>query len=315
MFSSIAMLAFVFDTCIGDPRSRFHPVVLIGNLIGRLEKLLLNTTDGQIKKRCLGLVLVILTLSVVGLITMFLINIALKIDSFLFYILNILLLSFTISPRSLRQAGIEIRDFLLDNDLKNARIKVGWIVGRDTSQLDQRDITRATIETIAENIVDGIISPLFYYFIGGVPLAVLYRAVNTLDSMIAYKNDKYIDFGMAAAKIDDFFNFIPARLTAGMIICVAFFLNLNYKQAYQSILSDAKKHPSPNSGFSEAGVAGALGIQLGGVNYYFGIPSFRAYMGIKTRELVPHDITKAIEIMYGTTIFFLLLASIGCFLW
>ena len=198
--------------------------------------------------------------------------------------------------------------------MENARIKVGWIVGRDTKNLDQANITRATVETIAENIVDGIISPLCYYFIGGVVFAVFYRTVNTLDSMIAYKNDKYIDFGMFAAKLDDLFNYIPARLTAIMIIIVAFCLQFDFKQAYRSIGQDAKKHPSPNSGYSEAGVAGALGVQLGGLNYYFGTPSFRAYMGEKKNELLPMHITHTIYIMYGvTTLFLVWVAAIGYF--
>lgn len=314
MIINIAVLAFTFDIFIGDPRSKFHPVVLIGNLISILEKFLLNSSDGKTKKRLSGVLLVISTLTIVTSITWSFLHYLYNLNLWIFYLANIILLSFTISPRSLAQAGIEIRNYLLRNDLENARIKVGWIVGRDTKNLDQANITRATVETIAENIVDGIISPLCYYFIGGVVFAVFYRTVNTLDSMIAYKNDKYIDFGMFAAKLDDLFNYIPARLTAIMIIIVAFCLQFDFKQAYRSIGQDAKKHPSPNSGYSEAGVAGALGVQLGGLNYYFGTPSFRAYMGEKKNELLPMHITHAIYIMYGVTILFLVwVAAIGYF--
>ncbi|WP_418626880.1 adenosylcobinamide-phosphate synthase CbiB [Anaerosinus sp.] len=314
MIINIAVLAFIFDIFIGDPRSKFHPVVLIGNLISILEKFLLNSSDGKTKKRLSGVLLVISALTIVTSITWSFLHYLYNLNLWIFYLANIILLSFTISPRSLAQAGIEIRNYLLRNDLENARIKVGWIVGRDTKNLDQANITRATVETIAENIVDGIISPLCYYFIGGVVFAVFYRTVNTLDSMIAYKNDKYIDFGMFAAKLDDLFNYIPARLTAIMIIIVAFCLQFDFKQAYRSIGQDAKKHPSPNSGYSEAGVAGALGVQLGGLNYYFGTPSFRAYMGEKKNELLPMHITHTIYIMYGVTILFLVwVAAIGYF--
>lgn len=314
MIINIAVLAFIADTFIGDPRSKFHPVVLIGSLISILENFFLDISDGKIKKRLYGMLLVITTLTIVVAITEGLLYYLNYLNIWTFYLANIILLSFTISPRSLAQAGIEIRNYLLHNDLDNARIKVGWIVGRDTKNLDQADITRATVETIAENIVDGIISPLFYYFIGGVVCAVFYRTVNTLDSMVAYKNDKYIDFGMFAAKLDDVFNYIPARLTAIMIVIVAFFLHFDFKQARRSICQDAKKHPSPNSGYSEAGVAGALGVQLGGLNYYFGVPSFRAYMGEKKNELIPMHITHTIYIMYGVTILFLVWMSAIAFL-
>jgi len=171
-------------------------------------------------------------------------------------------------------------------------------------------VTRATVETIAENIVDGIISPLFYFALGGLPLAFLYRAVNTMDSMIGYKSDKYIAFGMVAARTDDVFNLIPARITAALIILTALILRFDSKNAFRSIKRDARKHPSPNSGYAEAGVAGALGVRLGGTNYYGGIKSFRAYMGEEREKLAPVHIQQTISIMYlvtGLFVFFITL--------
>jgi adenosylcobinamide-phosphate synthase len=188
--------------------------------------------------------------------------------------------------------------------MEQARYKVGWIVGRDTANLNTAEVTRATVETVAENIVDGIISPLFYAVLGGVPLAFLYRAVNTMDSMIGYKNEKYQDFGMVAARVDDVFNYIPARITGLYIILAAALLKKDVKGAFQAIKRDAVKHPSPNSGFSEAGVAGALGIRLGGLNYYGGVPSLRAYMGVAKCQLTPIYIEHTIQIMYMVTILF-----------
>jgi len=220
-----------------------------------------------------------------------------------------LLLSATISPRSLAEAGKEIYRYLEQGDLVKARFKVGWIVGRDTENLNVANITRATVETIAENIVDGIISPLFYFFVGGLPLAMLYRAVNTMDSMIGYKNDKYLYFGRAAARLDDLLNFIPARLTGGLIVAIAFLYRLDYCGSWRVMRRDAKKHPSPNGGYPEAAVAGALNIRLGGLNYYFGKPSFRSYMGEALQELMPAHIQQTIGLMYGVTLAFLLLAS------
>jgi adenosylcobinamide-phosphate synthase len=309
----IPTIAFMIDCVIGDPRSNWHPVVLIGNLISFFEKKLLNSKDTPCKKQIAGAILVVFVLIITYSLTWTILYFANNINYWLAYFFAAIILSFTISPRSLAEAGIQIRNALRKNDLENARKKVGWIVGRDTDKLSVGEITRATVETIAENIVDGIISPLFYFIIGGAPLAVLYRAVNTMDSMIAYKNDKYIDFGKLAARIDDIFNFIPARITAILIVLISLVLCLDYKQSAKMILRDARKHPSPNSGYSEAGVAGALNIRLGGLNYYFGVASLRAYMGDCNVTIMPEHISKTIYIMYGVIILFIVLSFLALF--
>jgi len=309
----IPTLAFLIDCIIGDPISKFHPVVLIGNLISFFEKKLLNPKDTQSKKKLTGAILVVFVLTITYSLTWIILYFANTINTWLAYFCSAIILSFTISPRSLAEAGIQIHDYLIKNDLVNARQKVGWIVGRDTENLSIEEITRATVETIAENIVDGIISPLFYFIIGGAPLAILYRAVNTMDSMIGYKNDKYIDFGKAAARVDDILNFIPARITAILIILISLILRLDYRQSTKMILRDAHKHPSPNSGYSEAGVAGALNIRLGGLNYYFGIASLRAYMGDHNISIIPEHISKTIYIMYGVIILFIIISFLLLF--
>jgi adenosylcobinamide-phosphate synthase len=163
---------------------------------------------------------------------------------------------------------------------------------------------------MSENIVDGILSPLFYALLGGAPLAMLYRAVNTMDSMLGYRNDRYSDFGMAAARTDDVFNYIPARISGALIVIVALFIGFSAKGAAAAIFADAAKHPSPNSGISEAGVAGALGIQLGGLNYYGGIPSQRATMGIPRETLSHRHILQTAWFVYGVTVFFCLGSAI-----
>lgn len=298
------ILAIFFDAIIGDPRSKLHPVVLIGNLIGLIESKLLKPNYPSIKKKCLGLLLVLLVLSTTYSAVWLIIYFLETIHPYAAFIGSAVLLSFTISPRSLAEAGEEIRRYLLQKNLEQARYKVGWIVGRDTKNLDVSEVTRATVETIAENIVDGIISPLFYFAIGGVPLAFLYRAVNTMDSMVGYKNEKYLDFGMAAARTDDLFNFIPARITAMLIIISALLLRYDAKNSLYSIKRDAHKHPSPNSGYAEAGVAGALGVRLGGLNYYGGVESFRAYMGEVRTNLSPVHIRQTVYIMGLVTALF-----------
>ncbi|MGL5513996.1 MAG: adenosylcobinamide-phosphate synthase CbiB [Sporomusa sp.] len=305
MTEYIALAAVIIDRIVGDPRTSFHPVVIIGNFIAWLERLLLSAGHSPRCKQLSGMLLVTVVLASVYTAAWLVMTALAALHPWAVYIGGALLLSFTISPRSLAEAGREIAGFLNAGNMEQARYKVGWIVGRDTAALDTTGVTRATVETVAENIVDGIISPLFYLIVGGVPLACMYRAVNTLDSMVGYKNEKYQDFGKAAARLDDVFNYIPARITGLLIIIAAALLKLDAGSAYRAIRQDAGKHPSPNSGLAEAGVAGALGIRLGGLNYYGGVASLRAYMGEEKQQLQPGHIEQTIHIMYGVTALFI----------
>ena len=303
--------AVILDRLVGDPQTSLHPVVIIGNFIAWLERRLLCVTHSPVYKKLAGAVLVISVLTAVYGVVWLVMTALSSMHVWAAYIGGALLLSFTISTRSLAEAGREIAGFLNSGNMEQARYKVGWIVGRDTANLNTAEVTRATVETVAENIVDGIISPLFYAVIGGVPLAFLYRAVNTMDSMVGYKNEKYQDFGMVAARVDDGFNYIPARITGLLIILAAALLKQDARGAFQAIKRDAGKHPSPNSGYSEAGVAGALGIRLGGLNYYGGVASLRAYMGEVKWELEPIHIERTIQIMYVVTALFVV-AIVAC---
>ena len=306
---NVGILAFLMDCVIGDPRSKFHPVVLIGKLIAGLETWLYSPEDSNKRKFWRGLFLMLLVLVICYGTTAGIVYGVRRLGlPYLSWGMEALLLSFTISPRNLAEAGREIQRYLAAGDIEEARFKVGWIVGRDTDKLTVPEITRATVETIAENIVDGVISPLFFFFLGGVPLAVAYRAANTMDSMIGYKNEKYLFFGRAAARTDDAWNYIPARITGLLLILAAWLLKYDWREAWRMMRRDAAKHPSPNGGFTEATVAGALGIRLGGLNYYFGRPSFRTYMGEPRQELSPRHISGAIRLMYAATILFLLAA-------
>ena len=305
----IALLTFAIDCIIGDPYTKYHPVALMGKLIDFLDKLLRKDLSSEPTKLVCGFILVMIMLSICYAIPYYLI-IAMNffhIPIWLNIFIQAIILSFMISPKSLAKAGKEIYDELIQNKITAAREKVNYIVSRDVNRMNEADITRATVETVAENTVDGIISPLFFFFIGGLPLAVLYRAANTMDAMLGYKNDKYLYFGRTAARVDDVLNFIPARITGILLIIVAFYNHLNYKNAFKMMMRDAKKHPSPNGGYTEATVAGALNIRLGGINYYFGRQSFRAYMGDNIQDLKPKHIIQTIKLMYGVSILFLVL--------
>lgn len=297
-------LAVLADLFIGDPKTKLHPVVLIGMLIGWLEKILLRQSDTPAQKKRKGMVLVCAVLMIIYSISVLIAVLLLSLGPWWFFGGSIFFLVFTIAPRSLAEAGIEIRECLQAGDMEKARTRVSWVVGRDTDRMDEAEVTRATVETIAENIVDGVISPLFYFFLGGFPMAMMYRAVNTMDSMIAYKNEKYIDFGYAAAKLDDVFNYIPARITALLLIASAAILRYDWKKSAEIVRRDADKHPSPNGGYPESAVAGALHIRLGGMNYYGGEEHFRAYMGDAQEVLAGKHIDQTIRLLYVATILF-----------
>lgn len=301
------IIAFLIDTIIGDPRTKYHPVVLMGKLIALLEHCFYRDDDSDNKKFVMGIMLVIITLLISYEVAAAIMMLSYQIPfSWGSAAVGGLLLSFTISPNSLAKAGKGIYALLIMGELTEAREKVGWIVGRDTKDLDDAEIARATIETIAENTVDGIIAPLFFFVLGGVPLAVLYRAANTMDSMIGYKTEKYLYFGRGAAKLDDVLNYIPARITAMLFLFSALILGFDYRNAYRIMQRDAAKHPSPNGGYAEATMAGALHIRLGGMNSYFGRKSFRAYMGDAMVLIAPQHIMAAIRMMYTATVLFII---------
>lgn len=295
-------LAYLIDLVVGDPRGIPHPVIIIGKGIDAAEKLLRRIITSLLGLRFSG---VILTLVIVGLtyfVTWGLVQVTSQLNQWLGWAVSVWFLSTTLAVKCLRQAADEIYQLLEDGQLQTARQKVGWIVGRDTDRLDEPEIVRATVETVAENIVDGIVAPLFYAFIGGLPLAMAYKAVNTLDSMVGYKNEKYREFGWFAARLDDIANYIPARITGILMLIAAAAAGKDAGCAVHTWRRDAGKHPSPNSGIPESIVAGALGIRLGGLNFYGGRESFRAYMGKPMDELNRRHIKETTRIMLITSL-------------
>lgn len=306
--------AFLVDLVVGDPNKITHPVVIIGKGIDLMEKHLRKWVAAEYGLKIAGIVLAGVIVGGAYLMMWAIVKAAMLINNWLGLVISIWFMSTTLAVKGLSNSAMEIFNLLNTGKIEEARKKTGWIVGRDTANLDEAEITRATVETVAENIVDGIIAPMFYGFIGGVPLAMAYKAVNTLDSMVGYKNDKYQEFGWASARFDDLCNYIPARITGAILLISFMILGKSAKQAYKAIIKDAPQHPSPNSGIPEAAVAGALGIRLGGINSYRGVESFRQYMGEARVTLEKRHIQDTVRIMYITSVIAVVVGSIGLFL-
>lgn len=304
---SAITLAYIIDRIVGDPPSWPHPVKWMGSLISLLDK---HWNRGKARK-WKGFAMVVLILFLVLLVTSCITFIAYRIHIVAGVLMEAVLISTTIAQKGLQDAALEVYRPLQDHQLDEARKKLSYIVGRDTNQLDEREITRGAVETVAENTSDGVTAPMFWAFVGGAPLAFVYRAVNTCDSMVGYKNDRYHEFGFASAKLDDLMNWIPARLTGMLMILVNKTLQGSKKEAWQLLFRDAGNHPSPNSGWCEAAAAALLGVQLGGRNTYKGVVSRRALIGNPLRPLTSNDIIETINILKRTSLAFLILLWVG----
>ncbi|MEW5766426.1 MAG: adenosylcobinamide-phosphate synthase CbiB [bacterium] len=304
----VLIMAFLIDLGIGDPHWMPHPVRTIGRIIERGEGLSRSLFLSEKKAG------ICLTLFVVGMVyglTHLLLFLSLGFSSFLYHLVNVGLIFTTLSVRSLGEAGLGVYRALERGGLSQARSQVATLVGRDTGALNEAEVVRAGVESVAENTVDGVIAPLFYAFLGGAPLALAYKAINTLDSMVGYKNERYAQFGWASAKLDDLANFIPARI-AGLILPLAAGLTGQAGiRSVKTILRDRKNHPSPNAGIPEAAVAGALGVQLGGLNYYQGLPSARPLIGDRINPLSPIRIKETVYIMYAASLLFVAMIIIS----
>jgi adenosylcobinamide-phosphate synthase len=308
--------AIVIDWTIGDPRWPTHPVIRIGQWIRWLESKLHKHNGANVPftpaaQRLRGVLLTVSTLVLAFAAMLLMLWLARWIDPWLGYAVNTWFISTTIAIKGLKDAAMKVYEPLRQGKLDEARTCVGYIVGRNTSQLDEPEITRATVETVAENIVDAVVSPLVYALLGAAPLAMLYRAANTLDSMVGYKSDQYLNFGWASARWDDWMNWLPARLTGVLLVAAAAFRKgCSPRRAAAAIRQFAKLHPSPNSGIPESAAAGALGIELGGVNVYHGRTSERARMGWPLRERRMEDIVRTVGLLY--TVSFLIIGGLLC---
>lgn len=294
-------IGYIIDLIIGDPYSFPHPVRYIGKLIKVTENKIRNIAKTDKGLKIGGFVLWAITVGLTYLVTYMIV----KLFSFIpggYIIANSILIYTTLATKCLKDEAVKIYNVLKTGDIEKSRIQLSYIVGRDTTHLDEGEIIRATVETVAENTVDGIIAPMFYAFIGGAPLAMAYKAINTLDSTVGYKNEKYKELGFASAKIDDIANYIPARIAVLLMAIGSLVLGYDYKKASQIAVRDRKNHKSPNCAYPEGAVAGALGVQLGGTNIYFGQAVYKPTIGDKVREIEIEDIVKTNKIMYATSL-------------
>ena len=301
-------IAYILDLIFGDPQNIIHPVQIIGKIISLGEKILLKEKSGSRYKFFAGIILNIFVVSITYGLTC-LIYKSSKISG-VFTLIEIYLMYTVFSVNSLAREGNRVYNILKEGNIEKARKDLSYLVSRDTETMDEKMIIRSTMETISENTVDGIVAPMFYMFLGGLPLAMTYKAINTLDSMVGYKNEKYMDFGKFSAKIDDIANFIPARITGFLIVAASMILRYNYKNSLKIFIRDRKNHSSPNSAHAEASVAGALGVQFGGRVSYVGKEVDKPVIGDKIKDFELEDIKKNIKIMYATSFLSLVLFSV-----
>ena len=294
----IILSAFLLDLLAGDPRWLPHPVRIIGLLIGSAEKGLRRIATNPRAEKAAGVLLVIIVVLPVYVLSLSALSTALGMSVVFGIVFAVLMAYTTLSTRGLADAARAVLLRLDRGDIRGARSELAMIVGRDTDTLDEEDIIRAVIESVAENTSDGVVAPLFYLALGGPALAMAYKAVNTLDSMVGYRSRSYRHFGWAAAKLDDLANYIPARITAVVLCLSAWPVVGSGPGAWKATVRDGRKHLSPNSGYPEAAMAGALGIRLGGESAYSGMVHKKPYLGDDYRHPDKKDIAKSVQLLY-----------------
>lgn len=293
------MAAIFLDLFLGDPRGYPHPVRIIGGVAGYLEQWTRKFFKNPFWAGAMTTFMVVMGTFV---FCHWILKGLVSVHPWAATVCSIFFIYTALSIRSLYDESIPVLKHLVQGQESLAKKNLAMIVGRDTKNLEKDEITRATVETISENMVDGIIAPLFYAFIGGAPLALAYKAVNTLDSMFGYRNETYVRFGRCPARLDDFANWIPARLAGPLIAMASFICGFNGKRALTTVFTDGQNHLSPNAGIPQAAVAGALGLRLGGSNYYSGVRVEKPFIGAMRREVDLDDITSCHKIMFATSV-------------
>lgn len=300
------IIGFIIDIFLGDPYSLPHPVRLIGTLISRLERYVRSRFKNL---RTGGFFLALTVIFLSSGIPFACLFIAYKISNVFGIAVESVFCYYLIAAKCLRDESMKVYRAILENDTDKARKAVSMIVGRDTDVLDEKGIIKAAVETVAENTSDGVTAPMMYISAGGAALGFLYKAVNTMDSMIGYKNEKYADIGRFAARLDDLLNYIPSRLTALAMILSAYLLRLDGKNAFHIWKRDRRKHASPNSAQTESVCAGALDIHLAGDAYYFGELHKKEFIGDDIRPPESEDIRRANRLMYCTSVIVLIISA------
>ncbi len=297
------IIAVLLDFIIGDPYSFPHPVKLMGRMIAFEEKLARKITKSKQGLKFAGFIIVMFNM-ILGFFIPYMLLKSIKQYKIIYTIVNIYLIYTCIAARCLHYEAMKVSK-ALNIGIEEARRRLSYIVGRETENLHEDEIIRATVETVAENTSDGVIAPLFYIMVLGAPGGLAYKFINTMDSMLGYMNEKYIDIGFFPAKVDDIFNYIPARVT-GLLMCISSIGRFNLKDGFRIMIRDRKNHKSPNCAYPEGAVAGLLGIQLGGNNYYHGKLVKKPTIGDKTKSIRNIDIKNTIVIMYSSEILFLI---------
>lgn len=306
---------YILDLMFGDPERIPHPVRYIGNMIAKGENLLRRISCQTERKRYIcGMILTFGVVAISFIIPYLILSFAGSFHPVLKYILETVMCYQILATKALKKESMRVFYELKQEKLPQARISLSRIVGRDTENLSKAQVTKGAVETVAENLSDGVIAPMIFILIGGAPLGFLYKAINTLDSMIGYKNDKYLHFGRFAAKLDDLVNYIPARISAYLMIMATWLLRYDFKGAIRIYKRDRYNHTSPNSAHTEAVCAGALNIQLAGENYYFGKLIMKPTIGDENREIEIDDIRRANNLLYVTSILGLILGIATRFL-
>lgn len=301
----VILLAVLLDLVVGDPHWLPHPVVAIGSLISVLDR---SLRCRWLNERLAGILLLAVVVIVTAGTTWILLQALTALLPLAGWIAAIIVSSTCLAARSLHTESARVASALLSGDIPLARRYLSCIVGRDTDRLEEPEIWRAVVETVAENTSDGIIAPLFWLTIGGPVAAMAYKAVSTLDSMVGYRNHRYLQMGWASARMDDLLNFIPARISALLLVIAAPLAGCSASGAVRITLRDRLSHPSPNSGHPEAAAAGALGVRLGGAARYSGISSWKEYIGDALQPLDARAYRRMIRLMYIST----LLMAAGC---
>ena len=317
VFNTAAVLIGVLlDLILGDPESWPHPVRFMGGLVKELEEAFRSRiADNSREKRRAGFFIWLIVASASVLVPAVILFIAWKISPHLYVVIASVMCYQLMAVKNLKDESLMVKKMLDQDDIYLARIRLSRIVGRDTEGLDEEHVIRAAVETVAENTCDGCIAPLFYMALFGPVGGFFYKAVNTMDSMLGYKNEKYIDLGAFAARADDVMSFIPARISALLLMLSAMMPSLSFSRAVKIYIRDRKKSSSPNSGQCESVVAGALGIELLGDAVYFGEKVEKPVIGDRTREAVSGDIEKADDMLYLAVILAVVLTLAGRFLW
>ena len=304
-------LAFLLDSVCGDPVWLYHPIRIIGKWISFMEKCLRRCFPaGKRGEQAAGVFLLISVVVPSFFLPKGLIYLAEKFHPWAAFILEVFWMYQILAMKCLKSEALKVYDALVRHDIAAGRQRLSWLVGRDTANLSEEEIVKATVETVAENTTDGVIAPMLFMAIGGAPLGFAYKAVNTLDSMVGYRNDTYRYLGTASARTDDAVNFIPARLSGLLMILAAVFCSYDGAGAWKCFVRDRNRHLSPNSAQTESACAGALGIQLGGTHDYFGKPVEKPTLGDEKRKAEPEDIRRANRLMVVTSVLALALTEI-----